>query len=309
VRNPDFFSRLYHELYQSYYGTLPDSRKKKSLHRRLFIIDSTTIKLFSDVMPGLGKKPVNGKRKGGVKAHVLIKADEDVPRFVCLTNAAANDRILLRKINLESGSILVFDRGYNNYKQMDQWTNQKITWVSRILPEASYQVLQDNDIPNYAAEKGVLSDQQILMGRPSNKNTTKLLARKISFFDRSTNREFEFITNDTQLSALTIANLYKKRWQIELLFKRLKQNYPLRYFLGDNANAIQIQIWCALITDLLVKIIKDRTKRKWSYANIASMIRLHLMSYVNLFKFLNNPEKAIQLSYPLKNTGQLAFQT
>ena len=104
-------------------------------------------------------------------------------------------------------------------------------------------------------------------------------------------------------------NLYKKRWQIELLFKRIKQNYPLRYFLGDNENAIRIQIWCALITDLLVKIVKDRTKRKWSYANIASMIRLHLMSYVNLFKFLNNPEKAIQRSHPLKNIGQLAFET
>lgn len=309
ARNPDFFSYLYHHLYQSYYGTSPDSRMKKSLDKRLFIIDSTTIKLFSEVMRGLGKKPVSGKQKGGAKAHILLKADEDVPRFVCLTNATANDRILLPKINLEPGSVIVFDRGYNNYYQMDQWTKQHITWVSRILPEASYQILQNCEISHYAAAKGILADQQILMGRPSNKQTTKLLARKITFLDPLTQREFEFITNNTQLSPLTIADLYKKRWQIELLFKRLKQNYPLRYFLGDNENAIRIQIWCALITDLLVKIVKDRIKRKWSYANIASMIRLHLMSYVNLFKFLNNPEKVIQLSYPLPNPGQLAFQT
>lgn len=309
VRNPDFFSQLYHHLYQSYYGSLPDSRMKKSLDKRLFIIDSTTIKLFSDVMKGLGKKPVNGKQKGGVKAHVLLKSDEDVPRFVCLTHGAANDRILLRKINLEPGSILVFDRGYNHYYQMDQWTKQRITWVSRILPEATYEILQHYTVPDYAFQNGVLADQQILMGRHSNKQTTKITARKITFRDELTKRVFEFITNNTQLSSLTIANLYKKRWQIELLFKRIKQNYPLRYFLGDNENAIRIQIWCALITDLLVKIVKDRTKRKWSYANIASMIRLHLMSYVNLFKFLNNPEKAIQRSHPLKNIGQLAFET
>lgn len=309
VRNPDFFSQLYHELYQSQYGTSPDSRMKKSLDKRLFIIDSTTIKLFSDVMRGLGKKAVNGKKKGGVKAHVLLKADENVPRFVCLTDGVTSDKILLRKINLEPGSILVFDRGYNNYYQMDQWTKQNITWVSRILPEASYQILQDHAITDYAAQHGILGDQKILMGRPSNKKTTKLSARKITFCDPLTNRELEFITNDTDLSPLTIAELYKKRWQVELLFKRIKQNYPLRYFLGDNENAIRIQIWCALITDLLVKIVKDRIKRKWSYANIASMIRLHLMSYVNLFKFLNNPDKVIQLNYPLKNTGQLAFQT
>ena len=102
---------------------------------------------------------------------------------------------------------------------------------------------------------------------------------------------FKFVTNNTRMKASQIANIYQKRWQIELLFKRLKQAYPLKYFLGDNENAIKIQIWSSLITDLLVKIVKDNVKRKWSYANIASMIRLHLMSYVDLVKFLNNPDK------------------
>lgn len=91
----------------------------------------------------------------------------------------------------------------------------------------------------------------------------------------------------------TIANIYKKRWQIECLFKRLKQNYPLKYFLGDGENAIKIQIWCALITDLLIKIVKDKVNRKWSFSNIAGMIRLHLMTYINLIKFLQNPEKVL----------------
>jgi len=309
VRNPDFFSDLYHQLYRAYYGVLPDSRMKKSIDQRLFIIDSTTVKLFSDVMRGMGGKPLTGKQKGGAKAHVLLKADEDVPRFVCITDATRNDKILLGKITLESGSILVFDRGYNNYHQMDQWSKQGITWVSRILPASVYQVMSEYIVSDHAAKAGVLSDKQILMGRLSNKNNIKLSARKIAFRDSATQRTFEFITNDFKLSPLTIANIYKKRWQIELLFKRIKQNYPLRYFLGDNENAIRIQIWCALITDLLIKIVKDKLKRKWAYSNIASMIRLHLMSYVNLFKFLNNPDRSLPINDQHKSNGQLAFQT
>lgn len=95
------------------------------------------------------------------------------------------------------------------------------------------------------------------------------------------------------MKAITIANIYKKRWQIECLFKRLKQNYPLKYFLGESENAIKIQIWCALITDLLIKIVKDKVKRKWAFSNIASIIRLHLMTYINLIKFLQHPEKVL----------------
>jgi hypothetical protein len=308
VRKAEFFGDLYHSLYRSYYGVLPDSPMKKSLDSRLFIIDSTTIKLFSDVMRGMGDKPLTGKQKGGAKAHVLLKADEDVPRFVCITEGINNDRILLRKIALQAGSILVFDRGYNNYHQMSQWNNHGITWVTRLLTTSFYEVTSENLVSDHAAKAGVLADQQIIMGKLTKKTNIKLPARKITFLDPSTGRQFEFITNNKNLSPLTIANLYKKRWQIELLFKRIKQNYPLRYFLGDNENAVRIQIWCALITDLLVKIVKDKLKRKWSYANIASMIRLHLMSYVNLFKFLNNPEKAIPVNYP-RNNGQLSFQT
>jgi hypothetical protein len=308
ARSPEFFGDLYHSLYRSHYGVLPDSRMKKSLDSRLFIIDSTTIKLFSDVMRGMGDKPLTGKQKGGAKAHVLLKADEDVPRFVCITEGVNNDRILLGKFSLQAGSILVFDRGYNNYHQMSQWDSQGVIWVTRLLSNSSYEVTSENLVSDHAAKAGVLTDQQIIMGKLTKKTNIKLPARKITFLDSSTGRQFEFITNNNNLSPLTIASLYKKRWQIELLFKRIKQNYPLRYFLGDNENAIRIQIWCALITDLLVKIVKDRLKRKWSYANIASMIRLHLMSYVNLFKFLNNPEKTILINYP-RNRGQLSFQT
>ena len=109
--------------------------------------------------------------------------------------------------------------------------------------------------------------------------------------DKETERTFEFLTNNFDLPPEDIADLYKKRWLIEILFKRVKQNFPLKYFLGDNENAIKIQIWCAFIADLLLKLVQVQLKRKWAFSNLSSIIRLHLMSYINLTDFLNNPEK------------------
>jgi hypothetical protein len=99
------------------------------------------------------------------------------------------------------------------------------------------------------------------------------------------------------MNALTIASVYKKRGQIELLFKRMKQNYPLKYFLGDSENAIKIQIWCTLIADLLLKIVKKGAAATWSFSNLASTIRIHLMNYIDLFSFLKLSEKAILRFY------------
>ena len=95
------------------------------------------------------------------------------------------------------------------------------------------------------------------------------------------------------MKAATIAQLYKKRWQIEVLFKRMKQNYPLKYFLGESENAIKTQIWCALIADFILKIIKKVAAQKWSFSNLASIVRLHLMTYIDLKAFLKAPEKAL----------------
>ncbi len=310
ARSEAFFGKLYHGLYAYYYGNYPDSRKRKSIEERLFIIDSTTINLFSDVMKAMGMKPISGKRKGGAKAHVLIKADEDVPRFVDLTDGTKNDKVILKNTYLEPGSIIVFDKAYNSYAKMAQWNKDGVTWVTRKRVNTSYISQGANVLSANQERRGVLADENILMGRPSNKGTSKLMARKITYRHTASKRIFEFITNNMTISALTIADIYKKRWQIEMLFKRVKQSYPLKYFLGDNENAIKIQIWCSLITDLLVKIVQDKIRRKrWSYANLTSMIRLHLMSYVNLFKFLNDPDKAL-IGYRIQsNQPQLALYT
>lgn len=293
-RSSDFFNEFYHKLYRHYFRNLPDSYYKTKIENRLFLIDSTTISLFSEVMKGAGTRTVDGKKKGGAKAHLLVNASEDVPRFVLITHASKSDKEILPFIKLPKGAIVVFDKGYNNYKQFEKWHGESITWVTRITKAAYQEFIQENQVDQTQREQGILSDQIIRLGRPSNRDAMKTMVRKIQFHDKEYHREFTFITNNNRMKASTIAQIYKRRWQIELLFKRLKQSYPLRYFLGESENAIRIQIWCALITDLLIKIIKNRTKRKWSFANISAMIRLHLMNYISILEFLNNPEKALR---------------
>ena len=115
--------------------------------------------------------------------------------------------------------------------------------------------------------------------------------RRVAYWDAEKNKVYEFITNNLAISPDKVAAIYKHRWQIEPMFKRLKQNFPLKYFLGDNQNAIEIQIWSALIIQLIMLVIQRKVKRNWAYSNRIGVMRFHLLTSINLFKFLENPNK------------------
>ena len=291
-RNPEFFEDLYNNLYQLYYGSLPDSLAGKRKEQRLFIMDSTTISLYADILKGAGCYAANGKKKGGAKAHVLLNAENNLPQLINLSAGSRNDRIFMDRIQLPKGAILVFDRGYHKFSQWDDWNKQGISWVTRLINNEVFEVLNNRQVSDTQKQKGVLDDQIILLGRGTNASTKRIQVRLITYQDNERPEPFLFLTNNVRFNPSTIASLYKQRWQIEIFFKRFKQNNPVKYFLGDNENAIKIQLWTAFIKDLLIKIIKDKVRRKWSYANLSSMVRHHLMNYINIFKFLNDPDKA-----------------
>jgi hypothetical protein len=297
-RKAEFFEGLFHELYRYHYGIFPDSLKGIRLHERLFVIDSTTIGLFCGVMKAAGNAKGNGRKKGGLKAHVLMPIKDQVPSFIQLTESAKNDRTFMNAVKLPSQAVLVMDKGYLNHSIMKQWTKENVTWVSRLNEGASYEVTQQRAITDLQRKKGVRKDLEIILGLPSTKSKRPVQrARIVQFYDKSKNRIFNFVTNNFDYSPLTIAHIYHQRWNVETLFQRVKHNFQFHNFLGDNENAIKIQMWCTLIADLLIAIIKDKVdrirKHKWSFANIAGMIRLHLSTYIDLFKFLINPEKAV----------------
>jgi len=304
-RDSAFFEELYHDNYKMYFSVLPDSRPVSG---KLYIVDSTTISLFSEIMKGAGTYGSNGRKKGGAKAHVLMDAEHNLPCFVRITEARSSDVLFLKELSIPSGSIIVFDKAYINHTQFLKWDQQNTIWVTRQRIDSSFRIESHNEVDPCSSQGGVLADQIIIMGRPSNGHISPLVkARRVTYKDRASDKEFVFITNDLSSPPLQIADIYKRRWQIELLFKRIKQRYPLRYFLGDNVNAINIQIWCMLICDLLVQIVmknvNQQRKQAWSYANISSMIKHHLMTYIQLTQFLLNPERAL-LNYnptPIKN--------
>ena len=280
-------------LYKTYSQSLADSRTKKSWLDRLYIIDSTTIQLFSEILKNNGVTSMNGKTKGGMKVHTMIKAVEDVPCLIKMTQAACNDVNFIDKLQLPEGSIVTFDKGYINYKQYDLWNSQKVYWVTRLKTNGQHEIINHRNLTQTDIESGVESDHNVLLGGASRTMKPRTRARMIKFYDQENDKHFNFITNNKLLSAKSIALIYKRRWQIELLFKRIKQNYPLRNFLGDNENAIKIQAWCALIADLILKIVKSKIKRSWSFSGLSSMIRIHLMSYIRIMNFLDNPDKFV----------------
>lgn len=291
-RSEQVFGKIYEMLYQRHRHLLPDSRKKKP--SKLYIADSTTISLFQEVMRNAGRSPVSGKRKGGVKVHTLIQSDEDVPCLIRFTSGASHDSPFLKEVQLPEGSILIFDKGYNDYSEFKRFSDEKVTWVTRKRKGAVYKIIENRPVSKAQMVRGVKKDRLVVLGHRHHPNHTLVPARLIDYEDSETGKKFKFITNNTKLAPATIAGLYRKRWQIEILFKRFKQNYPLKYFLGDSENAIKIQVWCALICDLLIKIIKGLAGKKWSFSNLASIIRIHLMTYIDLYAFLKNPENALR---------------
>jgi hypothetical protein len=284
-RSSSVFAAIYQSIYNQYKHFLSDSSTRIVPVQDLKIVDSSTIGLFSDVLKGAGRNPLNGKKKGGIKMHTMINAREDVPCLVRFSSAATHDHTFLKDLDLKKGSFVVFDKGYVDYQQYHNWTLEDIYFVTRQKDNAVYQSLEEFPIGDHI-HSGVLKDERIEIMK--DKQTFAL--RRVAFYHAEQDRVYEFISNNFELPADKIAEIYKQRWQIETLFKRLKQNFPLKYFLGDNQNAIEIQIWVSLIINLIMLVIQRKAKRKWAFSNMMSVIRYHLMTYIDLFKFLKKPD-------------------
>jgi hypothetical protein len=294
-RVADVFCDIYNDLLKQFAYLISDSRIMHVIKKQVKIFDSTVISLFKDILKCTGRMPANGKRKGGIKMHTVINVDEAVPKVVWFTDASTNDHVLLKKLDLDKDTIYVFDKGYNDYKAFKLFSDTQTGFVTRIKDNAVYRLEEELYIDE-CIHSGVISDQLIEIEVTEGEKKSKLKLRKVTFYDRVLKREFEFLTNLFEMRPDMIAALYKLRWQIELLYKQLKQNFPLKYFLGDNENAIKIQIYCALIVNLLITVIQKQLKRPWAFSNLVSFCRIHLFSYIHLLRFLENPEKDWQRS-------------
>jgi hypothetical protein len=288
-RSSAVFGEIYMSVYSEHHKSLADSKLSVKDLKRLYAMDSTTISLFKEILKGCGRNPKTGKKKGGIKAHTVIKVEDKMPCLVRFTEATKHDHILLSELHLDKGSIITFDKGYVDYAEYERFSKEGVFYVTRLKDNAVYEAGEEFDIPD-DADSGILKDEEIILTYGKN-NELKHRSRRIVYYDAQNERLFEFITNNFDLEAETVALIYKKRWQIELLFKQLKQNFQLKYFLGDNQNAIEIQIWCAMLANLLLMLVKSKVKRSWAFSNLVSVIRGQLMNYINIYSFLEEPEQ------------------
>ena len=306
LRNRDsrFFEALYFALANKYRSFLSDSRTYGLTFKEVLLIDSTTIRLYSDILKGVGRNPKgDGKKKGGLKVHMLIDAVQSVGRFIKITAAKVHDKNFLKSLELISHSMIVFDKAYNYYHQFAVWTNQQVYFVTRIKKNAVYEVIEV--IRNHYRKKGqakVLNDAVIELtyhpedenGKRQMKVFKKIRLRKVCYQDEK-NRYFEFLTNNFEITAEEVAFLYKKRWGIELLFKKMKQNFQLHYFYGENENAIRTQVWCTLIAQLLMTVIQKIAQTKKAFSVVASLVRIHLISMLDMVELLRSNKRAYKL--------------
>ena len=296
-RSESIFEATYRDLYATYKDELSsDSRKHKTPQwmERLQIIDSTTITLFSNLLfKGIGRNPKSGKKKGGIKVHANIHANEGVPSDIKFTSAATNDSFMLKPANYTSGDILAFDRAYIDYAKFEELTRNGVIYVTKMKKNLVYAISDDT---MYMTSDGKMSYRiQYVTFTKCVKDGEDIVhkARIITYVEIKKTRAklISLLTNDMEMPIEEIVEIYRKRWEIELLFKQLKQNFPLRYFYGESSNAIKIQIWVTLIANLLIMILQKRIKRPWSFSGLATMVRIMLMHYVNCYTFFEEPEK------------------
>lgn len=300
ARRPEvIFESIYRQLYGRYHQELcSDSRGRLSAKwmRRLQIIDSTTISLFSNLLfKGVGRNPKTGKKKGGIKVHTVIHANEGVPSDVRFTSAATNDSFMLKPVNFHDGDVLAMDRAYIDYAKLEELTDRGVVYVTKMKKNLTFVLWEDIMWQNSMGLMEYRIRHVTFYKSVKNGGLIRHHARIISYVDVKKHKVIDLLTNDMDAAPEEIIDIYRQRWEIELLFKQIKQNFPLRYFYGESGNAIKIQIWVTLIANLLLMVIQSRLSRNWIFSGLATMVRLTLMYYVDLYSLLNQPERDWQM--------------
>ena len=245
---------------------------------KLYSLDASTIDLCLSVFPWAKFRAT----KGAVKLHVGLEHAGLLPAFVAITDGKTHDLSAARALRLPKGSILVIDRGYNDYAWYKQLNNNGIFFVTRLKTNAQYRVIERRTV---LKTKGLTCDQTIELAGAKAKNCPIRL-RRIGYKDANTGIQYTFLTNHFTLAARTIADIYKARWQIELFFKWIKQNLKIKRFLGTSRNAVMTQIWIAMCVYLLLSYIKLLNHIQPSLQQMLRLLQLNLFERRDLLKLL-----------------------
>jgi hypothetical protein len=296
------YQTVFHQLLekcQTLAARRPDPQRKFRFKNKLMSLDATVIDLCASVFDWAQFR----RTKGAVKLHLLLDHQGHLPAFAVLTEGKKHEIQVAREIDFTRGTTLVIDRGYTDYEWFAKLTQRAVHFVTRLKENANYGVVERRALPH---RRGVRRDEVIFFFKLAQAGV-ECFFRRIEFYDEEQDRVLVFLTNNLVWSPATIAALYKQRWQIELFFKALKQNLRVKTFVGTSANALQIQIWTALIAMLLIKYLQLRATFGWSLSNLVALLRQQLFVYRDLWTWLNAPFQPPPAPVSLPQQLQLAL--
>lgn len=272
-------------------------KKKFRFKNRLVSLDSSIIDLSVTLFDWAKFR----RTKGAIKLHLLLDHDGYLPSFAWITEGKRSDVKVAQHLRLDPGTIVVYDRGYNDYGLFAQWTAQGVFFVTRMKDNALYEAVGERDIPQ---NRKILKDELIQLTGLKAEEKCPYPLRRIEVYLPETNEILVFLTNNMDLGATTIAAIYKDRWQIEIFFKILKQNLKIKTFVGTSSNAVKIQVWTALITMLILRYLQLLSKFPWSLSNLVALLRMNLFTHRDLWSWLDQPFEIPPVPY---EPEQLAF--
>jgi hypothetical protein len=257
-------------------------KKKFRFKNKLVSLDSTVIDLCLSMYDWAKFR----RTKGAIKLHLVLDHDGYLPCFGIITEGKVHDVKAAHQIHFAPGTVVVDDRGYNDYRLFAKWTEAGVFFVTRMKDNAQFEVVEEREPPQ---NRNILKDQIIRLSGTGAQEKCPHLLRRVEAVREDTGDILVFLTNHLGLGASTIAAIYKDRWQIELFFKALKQNLKIKTFVGTSSNAVRTQIWTALISMLLLRYLQLSSRFGWSLANLVALLRMNLFTHRDLMAWLDKP--------------------
>jgi hypothetical protein len=275
------YEKVFGKLYERVRTSVAAPRKFRFKYKPVSL-DATVIDLCLAVFDWARFR----RTKGAVKLHLLLDHDGYLPCFGLITEGKVHDVKAAHQIRFAPGTIVVDDRGYNDYRLFGQWTDDEVFFVTRMKDNAQFEVVEERSPPQ---NRGILKDQTIRLTGAGAQAKCSHPLRRVEAIREDTGDILVFLTNHHGLGASTIAAIYKDRWQIELFFKALKQNLKIKTFVGTSANAVKTQIWTALIAMLLLRYLQLSSRFGWSLANLVALLRMNLFTHRDLMAWIDQP--------------------
>jgi hypothetical protein len=285
----ELYQKVFLQLFERCRGQVM-GKKKFRFKNKLISMDSTTIDLCLEMFDWARFR----RTKGAIKLHLLLDHDGYLPSFAIITEGNVSDVKVAHQFHFEPGTIVVDDRGYNDYSLWGKWTSQGVYFVTRMKDNALYEVVGETSVPQ---NRHVLKDELIELRGTKAIEKCPYPLRRIEVEDPETGDILVFLTNHLELGATTIAAIYKDRWEIETFFKALKTHLKIKTFVGTSPNAVKIQIWTALIAILILKFLQLRSQFNWSLSNLLALLRMNLFTHRDLWAWLNHPFQVPPVPY------------